>query len=43
MGDPITVPPDAGPEEMERLRAAITRAIEAANEKAPRLADGDRP
>jgi lysophospholipid acyltransferase (LPLAT)-like uncharacterized protein len=43
MGDPITVPPDAGPEEMERLRAVITRAIEAANEKALALADGDRP
>ncbi len=40
MGEPISVPADAGPEEMERLRAEVTRAIEAANEQALRLADG---
>ncbi|WP_279480543.1 lysophospholipid acyltransferase family protein [Aureimonas sp. SK2] len=43
MGEPITVPPDADPAEMERLRAEITRAIEAANAQALRLADGGRP
>ncbi|RIX99743.1 DUF374 domain-containing protein [Aureimonas flava] len=43
MGEPIHVPADAGPEEMERLRAELTRAIEAANAEALRLADGGRP
>jgi lysophospholipid acyltransferase (LPLAT)-like uncharacterized protein len=43
MGDPIFVPAEAGPDEMERLREAVTHAIEAANREALWLADGDRP
>jgi lysophospholipid acyltransferase (LPLAT)-like uncharacterized protein len=39
IGDTITVPPGASPAEMERLREAVTQALNAATEKAYRLVD----
>lgn len=41
MEEPIFVPPDADAAAMERLRATLTEAIERANRRAERLADGE--
>jgi hypothetical protein len=40
IGEPITVPPNADPDELEASRQALTAELNAVTEKARRLADG---
>jgi lysophospholipid acyltransferase (LPLAT)-like uncharacterized protein len=42
IGEPLTVAPDASPEELERMRRELTEQLNAATERAYGLADGAR-